>query len=307
MKSFPTVSLWTVSLVLAGTAIAQQTAPPQEPPAGPQSLTPAPPPLPERAPDVRMPGETGFSVGLSGWFPAQQPYIDKGRGATFTNPSLTQLQGKPKYVDGAQIAIAIGLHNALRLSYFDARASGSFTTAQDTTLWSQTYSSGTYVSTNYRLQNVKLSFDYLTWPYPVESRRFRLKTLWQVQYTSVRSGFDAPLLPSTDANGNILTDSSGNPISYAGTGNRWLVSPMLGIGVAEYASRNVRLEANVSGFAIPHHSTIWDADTSVNFRAGHFEVGAGFKAFHFKTTPGAEFFLHGTLTGAFVGLRWFSE
>ena len=35
----------------------------------------------------------------------------------------------------------------------------------------QAYAAGTYVSTNYRLQNFKLSFDYLTWPFPVESRR----------------------------------------------------------------------------------------------------------------------------------------
>ena len=163
------------------------------------------------------------------------------------------------------------------------------------------------VSTNYRIQNFKASFEYLTWPFPVESRRFRLKTLWQVQYTQIRSIFNAPLLPLTDSSGNVLTDSSGNPLSYVGQKTRPLILPTFGIGMAEYISPRVRLEVNGSGFGIPKHGNLWDADASANFRLSHFELRVGAKAFHFRTSASADYYSHATLMAAFAGIRWYSD
>jgi hypothetical protein len=283
------------------------TPPEQTPLAQPRTgIRQPPPPLP-KIPDIRQPGETGYWIGVTAWLPTETPTIDKGHGAAFTQPSLTKLQGKPKFTQGAEVGIALGLHNALKFSYFQSRAAGNFTNAVDTQLWSHDYPAGGYVSTNYKLQNFKLSFEYLTWPYPVESRRFRLKTLWQVQYTTVRTTFDLPLLPLVDSNGLPLADASGNPLSYAGEGTRSFFAPTLGLGATEYVSRNFRLEANASGFAIPHHTTIWDADASANLRFGHFELKLGAKAFHFKTSTQAEFFVRSTMASAFVGLRWYSD
>lgn len=281
----------------------EQTPPPEQTRLG---IRPAPPPLP-KIPDVRQPGETGYWIGIMAWFPTESPTINKGHGATFTDASLTTLQGTPKFAEGAEIGIALGLHNALRLTYLDARASGNFTNTTDLQLFSQTYTAGTYLTTDYRVQHAKLEFDYLTWPYPVESRKFRLKTIWAVQYTSIRNGFDAPLLPLTDSSGNPLLDSSGNPLSYADSGSRWFISPMLGLGVAEYVSRHFRLEANASGFAIPHHNNIWDADASANIRYGHLEFQIGAKALHFQTSTKSDFFMKGTMAAAFAGLRWYSQ
>ena len=81
----------------------------------------------------------------------------------------------------------------------------------------------------------------------------------------------------------------------------------LGVGVAYYLSPHFRVEANGSGFAIPHHSSIWDADASANYRYGHFELRVGGKAFHYKTSTGSDFFMHNTMGSAFVGLRWYSQ
>ena len=228
MKTFQTGFLGLI-LVLSQCAVpggAQQqppppvpppTTPPTAPPAPPDQDQPAgqpqinirqpPPPLP-KVPDVRQPGETGLWVGVSGWFPTENPVFDKGHAAAFTTGSRTIMQGKPKFVDGGEIGFALGLHNALRLSYTQGRAAGNLTNATDVQLWTQTYTAGTYLSTNWKLQNAKISFDYLTWPYPVESRRFRLKTLWQVQYTNIRTAFDAPLLPLVDSNGVPRSSSS---------------------------------------------------------------------------------------------------
>jgi hypothetical protein len=282
----------------------ERSAPPPRPPL--PTVRRAPPPLP-KIPDVRQPGERGFWVGLYGWFPTQAPVIDKGKAATFDNATKTTFQGRPKYAEGFEAGIAVGLHNSLHLSYFEDRAAGTFTNTTALRLWNQDYDAGNLVSTNYRLQNAKIMFEYLSWPYPVESRRFRFNTLWGVQYTSLKSGFDLPLLPLTDSAGNAITDAGGNPVDYATKGSHWLMLPSLGVQAKEYLTRSVRLEASASGFAIPHHAVNWDADASANFRTGHFEFRVGVKAFHFKTSTQQEFYFKGTQVSGFAGLRWYSN
>jgi len=296
-------------LALVSNVGAQQEKQPAGPPP-PITIRPQqqpPPPLP-KVPDVRQPGETGISIGVMGWFPVQAPTIDKGRQADWIEPTRTRLAGKPKYSPEGDIGVAVGLHNALRFSYFQDRASGNLTTGgNDLRIWDVVYPGRSLLATDYKLQAAKISFDYLTWPYPVESRKFRLKTLWQVQYLNIKTSLNAPLLPVTDSSGNPIVDSSGNPLDYHSQGSKTVVLPTLGIGLAEYVNRHVRLEVNGSGFAIPHHSTIWDGDASANFRYGHWELRVGAKAFHFKTSTQSDFFLKNTMASGFVGVRWYSQ
>lgn len=276
-----------------------------QPPGGP--IVNAAPELP-KYPDVRLPGEYGFYIGVEGWLPQEQPIFNKGRNSGIVNNSYLVMQGKPKFADGAEFGIAMGLHNMLRFSFFESRAAGDFTAPVDTTVFnSQTYTAGTLVSTDYTVQNLKLSFDYLTWPYPVESRRFRLKTLWQIQYTSVKAGFDAPLLPLFDVNGNPLIDINGNPISYASTSTKWFITPTFGLSATEYLTHNIRFEASADGFAIPHHWTLYEGESTLNFRVSHFEVRGGAKLFHYKTSTSQDFYLKGTLASVFFGIRWYSR
>ena len=284
----------------------QEQAPPQDQEEQPKNYISQPPPLPPKAPDVRMPGETGWYVGLTGWFPTQQPAFNNGRASDgiLTYPSNVRLMGTPKIAGGIEIGIAVGAHNTLRISGFEASATGDFITPVEISLPSQTYTAGTLVSTSYRLRNVKLSYEYLTWPYPVESRHFRLRTLWQVQFTDVRTAFDAPLLPLVDTNGNPLVNSStGQPVDYSGAVDHWFFSPTFGLGATEYVSSHLRLELDASGFGIPRHTDIWDADASANFRVGHFELRVGAKAFHWKTSTNADFYTRNTMASAFVGIR----
>ena len=216
------------------------------------------------------------------------------------------MQGKPKVAEGGEVGVAAGLHNSLRLTYFESKAAGNIVVPTDFVAWGLAYPKGTYVSTGYKVQNFKLSYEYLTWPYPVGSRKFRLKTLWQFQYTSVNTTFDAPK-NYYDTSGNLLIDSSGHPINLVGTGKRYFLSPTFGLGAHYYASRHVRLEVNASGFTVPRHFTIWDTDATLNVRLlGHLELRMGAKAFHFKTSTQAEFYTRGTMASAFFGLRWYS-
>ncbi len=290
----------------------QQSAPPATPPAA-QPPAPktgpnisAPPALP-KYPDVRMPGESGVWFGFSLSQPTGQPILDKGRASGITNNSLVTFQGTPKLGESAEIGFAMGLHNSLVVSGFNTRAAGDFTSPSTLTLWSQTYDQGVLISTNYHLQELKFSYEYLTWPYPVESRHFRLKTLWQVQYVNISTGFDAPLLPVTGPSGGPLIGSNGSPVSYQAAGSRWFFSPTLGLGVTEYLAKFIRLEVNGSGFAIPRHWTIWDTDASLNLRFGHFELGGGVRAFHVKTSTSGPFYVRGTLIVPQVALRWYSK
>ena len=311
VKSFLTRSL-PLGLVVCALAWGQEQKPPEErQPAPGSSNRPQiqqPPPPPPRLPDVRQPGETGWWIGLSGWFPTQKPTFNKGRGASFTDASLVDLQGKPKYAPEAELGLAVGLHNTLRFQYFEAKATGNINSIpQQLHLWEQTYESGTYLATTYKMQHGKMSFDYLTWPFPVESRRFRFKTLWQVQYTAIRAQFDAPKKPIADEAGNPLVDAAGNLISYAGVGTRWFVSPEFGVGAAYYSGRHLRWEANASGWTWPKRNTVWDADTSINFKYGHVELRVGAQAFHFKTSTQAEYYGKGTMGSVFAGVRWYSQ
>jgi hypothetical protein len=41
------------------------------------------------------------------------------------------------------------------------------------------------------------------------------------------------------------------------------------------------------------------------YRVGKVELRLGGKAFHFRTSPKSDYYLRGTLAGAFVGVRFF--
>jgi hypothetical protein len=217
------------------------------------------------------------------------------------------MQGVPKEAESVEIGAAVGLHNTLKLNYTTFRASGDFTTPVDVVAWAQTYTAGTYVSTNYQVQSVRLSYEYLTWPYPVGSRKIRLKTLWQVQFTQVASKFDSPL-DYYDSNGNLILDSSGNPINLSAGRSKHIFSPMFGLGFSYYPSRHFRVEAEGSGFGLPHHYYVWNGEVSLNLRVtSHFEVRAGGKGFGFKTSTTSDYFLKGNFAAAFFGVRWYSN
>jgi len=221
--------------------------------------------------------------------------------------SLITMQGTPKYAEVLEVGAAVGLHNTLRFTATDFRASGNFTTPVALVAWNVPYVADTYMSTNYHTQSLKLSYEYLTWPYPVGSKKFRLKTLWQLQYTQITSTFDSPL-DYFDSNGNLVLDSSGNPANFSASRTAHIFSPMLGLGGYYFPSRHFRVEVNATGFGWPHRFYIYDTDASLNIRViPHFELRLGGRAFGFKTSTNAQYYLHGIFANAFVGIRWYSN
>jgi len=139
----------------------QQPAPPQQPP--PETTPPAQPesrrlnlpPAPPKEGDVRMPGEAGWNIGLTGWLPIGHPFTDKGHAADFTGLSKLQLAGKSKGSPGVEIGIAAGLHNSIRISYFNSKLSGTTTAPTDLVIFSQGYLKGR--SAHHQCQAVQLA------------------------------------------------------------------------------------------------------------------------------------------------------
>ena len=293
-------------------APAQAPAQQQPPPPTPQPQEPQPadqqpgtgrlklPPAPPKVTDVRMPGEAGWFIGLTGWLPTGNVYLDKGKEVSFTASSLLKMQGRAKNSFGLDFGVAAGLHNSLRFSYFYSKKSGSTVIGNDLVVFSQPYYKGDEVSTSSVLSNYKISYEYLTWPYPVEARHFRFKTLYQVQYVVMKGVFDAPIKSATPDTSGTLTD-------YSTRGSKSFITPAFGVGIHQYASRNFRFEANATGFGLPGKWYLIDTDAVIAYRAGKIELRGGAKGFVFRTSTNSDYFYRGTMGGLFVGLRWYSD
>jgi len=248
-----------------------------------------------------MPGEAGWYLGVTGWLPSSAMVSEKGELSTFTAASHLPLTGRAQGAFGAELGIAVGLHNSLKISYFQAHKSGTQIAPVDMAVYSQGYKAGDELSTNARFREYKISYEFLTWPYPVEARKFRFKTLYQVHYLSVHNVVDAPIKSATP------DPTTGALIPYSAQTTQSFFVPAFGVGIHEYATRNFRFEANLSGFAWPGHWYLGDGDASIAYRTGRIELRAGAKALLFRTSPKLDYYFRGSMGGAFVGLRWYSN
>ncbi len=284
----------------AALTFAQQTSTgtaQQQQPAPAPSQKPAPAAQPETPLNT---SDAQLSLQLFYWMPMNSPDLRGGAANVGPYPGDLSYPGTPKRAPGAVLSIPAGRNNTLRVSYFRIQGEGNTTAPANLTLFNTDYSPGDYLVTSYTLQNVKVSYDFLSYPYPANPARFRLKTLWEVQYTTIQNSIDAPLKP-------VLTDASGNPISNTATGTRWMIYPSLGLAIEKALTAHFRVEAKASGFAFPHRATIYDAEASAVFRTGRYEVAVGAKAFHFKTSTQNSQYVLATFPGAFVAIRYYPK
>ena len=296
-----------VWLCLASSAIAPQCLA-QQP--APQPAQPAPAetqPVQSQSASVttpasnneRYPDDGYFSLQAFYWYSIQNFDLRGGSSNTVTgsSPDLN-FQSVYDRTPGAEVSVPIG-HNFLRLSYFQIAGAGHTNAPASLTLFSQAYSPGDYLNTTNKVQNGKLSFDFMSFPFPAKSTGIRIRTLWEMQYTDVKGFIDAPLKP-------YPLNSAGAPVAttYAVNGGYSIVYPSFGIGIEDALSKNLLIEANASGFWFPHRADIWDAAADLKYNFGPIELAVGMKGFHFKTAPKNEQFYLGTFEGAYVGLLW---
>jgi hypothetical protein len=304
MVSHNRLAVVAVGLLIASLSFAQESPESSEPHhAPPPSATPGGfgstttlthTPKPPDEPYILEDG--GVSIEPIYWFNRAQPSLYGGAQATeFGNLSYP---GDANYSVGAEISMPAERSNSLRFSYFRSQGSGNSTLTQDASIFTEAYNAGDYLNASYTIQNAKISWDYLSYTWHKRAGAIRLKTLWELQFVNAGTNAVAPFKA-------ITTDSSGNTDYNTAHGTSNLFLPTFGLAAGQSLNRYFRWEAEVSGFGIPHHGNILDAEASVAFRLHQFEILAGEKAYHFKTSPqGAQYFAD-TLSGAYAGLRYY--
>ena len=270
---------------------------------GAQQQTTPPPAQPQPAPSAAKPegSDNPFTVSAIYWLTTQRPNLFGGDANT--SPYITQLNfpGKGKASPELEVDIPAGTGSYVRISAFQTTSIGNLTAASNMTLFGVDYAPGDYLASQSRLRNVKASFDYLSFPFPLKGSKFRLKTLWEVQYTTIRGTIDAPLKA-------ITTDSTGNPLSNTAQGTRSLVYPTFGLALEDHVSRNLQWSIRGSGFGLPgRHGLLYDSEARLSYKIGHISILAGGRVFHVKTSPKSDQFYSVTLYGPYVGLSWSAQ
>ena len=242
----------------------------------------------------------GISVEPFYWFTTFLPALPVMRGGAASSASNADLNfpGIIKNAPGMILSIPAGAQSTIRLSYFRIQGRGDETLAGDATLLGTAFYQDDWLATSHLAQDVKVSWDFLTYPLTPGPRKLRFKTLWEVQWLTFHTNISAPYAPTR-------TDSSGNTISNYAAQTKSLILPTLGAELEQAPFRHFRYEVKASGFGIPHHGDIWDAEGSLAFRFGKLEMLVGAKAFHFKTSPKADEYFTDTLAGPYAGLRWY--
>ena len=264
-------------------------------PDSPSPVAPAPAQTPQTAPAQAQkpavpdyPDPRTITVGVFYWLtgPGTDPNLLTGRAATDLE-TLNDL-GKPHKSPDVQIDVPITRTGQLRFEGFLTKGTGNQTSTTSTDLFGTQFNVGDKLSTQYQITGAKLYLEDLLFPHKFPVAKFRVRSLWEVQFVQIKSTIDAPLVTAGET----------------GTGTQKLIFPTFGLA-AEYAlTPHILLRAAGSGFGLYHKADLWDGEATVSYRRGPIEIVGGGKAFHFKTSPNSTEYVTATLTGAFVGLRW---
>jgi hypothetical protein len=198
---------------------------------------------------------------------------------------------------GITLGIPAGRGNSLKITYEQTSANGSQNAATDLAIFAVGYSAGNYLATNYKLRHVKLTYDFLSYPSPLNDSSWRFRTLWEIQYVTVNLRVDAPF-------NDITVDSSGNVSTTTAEHSRQLILPAFGGAIDKKLMPNFRIEAKATGFGIPRRAAVWDAEASAAYSIRQLDLIAGYRGFHYKTSPASDTYASQTLHGAYVALRW---
>ena len=274
------------TLVSTGLLFGQTTALPTAP-------TSPPPP-----PDPRILEDGGFSIEPFYWLTQAQPALFGGsQAAAYGNLTYP---GKSRKGLGGEIGIPAGRANTFRLSYFRVLGNANSTVGAvaygGSTIFGELYAPGDFLVASYTVQDAKISWDYLSYTF---KNHIRFKTLYEFQFVTVGTSVLAPLVPET-------TDAStGTTNTNSSTGSKNIFYPTFGAEFEQPLTKHLRWELKGSGFGLPHHAVIGDAQADVAFRFSSLELFVGGKIFHFKTSENTDQYFTDTLQGAYVGIRYY--
>ncbi|HWF09945.1 MAG TPA: hypothetical protein VG297_15865 [Bryobacteraceae bacterium] len=271
-------------------ALAQVAAQPEpaQTPVATQPIAP-PPAAPAAKTGPDYPDPRTFTVGVFYWVTgaASNPGLITGRTA-FDFETLSDLGKVRQSTPVLELSIPITRTGELKFEGSITKGDGNQVASADTDLFATQFYKGDQLSTQYQITRAKLYLDDLLYPHKFPVAKFRVKSLWEVQFVKFKSTIDAPLVTAGET----------------GQGTKQIVLPTFGLA-AEYAIvPHVLLRVAGSGFGLYHRADIWDGEATISVRRGQWELVGGGKAFHFKSAPNSDEYVTGTIVGGFAGLRW---
>jgi len=195
------------------TSAPQTTPAPQTSPARPASQDQRDAPSPP-APGLYAP----WSAEIFYWLTYTSPSLHGGAKA----PDFESLDypGHGKYTPGVALSIPVSKTGMLNLSAFITKGTSNTTITQAADLFGTSYAAGDLLTADYRIRDFKVSLQDLFFPFPrKEGQKWRIKTLWEVQYVSMTTNINAP----------YATDSAGNIVVNTAKGTRSVVYPTFGL------------------------------------------------------------------------------
>ena len=254
---------------------------------GQQGKPAAPAPSKDPAPESNYIEDGGVSIQPFYWLTKSRPSLRHGKLRPTVFSGNLDFPGDANGSYGVMLSLPAGKQNSLRLTYFRTQGSGEKAAPTDLVLFGAAFAATNRLTTDYKLQTIKASFDYLSYTF---HNNVRVKTLWEVQGALIETNIDA----------RATADSSTS-------GKKWLVYPSLGLGLEQAVSKHFRWEAKGSGFGLPKRGAVGDVEGSAVIRLGRTEVLAGYKFYTIKTSPRDDAFFRQRLNGPYVGLRWYFD
>jgi hypothetical protein len=281
-----------LSILMAAPLVQAQTPSTPTPAQVPVQTNPSAAPPPPLPPDEYK-NLSEITVELYYWkqtsHPQMRPGLTNVDGDSSTLGSGVDLLGKSKAAEGILVTTPAGRANLLEFEYFQTKQQGNETAGENLILFGQPYNSGDLLVSATKIQHARVTWSYLTYPDPPGAHKFRFRTLYGFEYTTMTARFDAPL------------DQYASPVE----GTRSIIFPSLGVGADYHFSKRFSFTSKAEGFAWPHKAVQTDADARFLFRVyKQLDVVAGYKYFHFKTNPEKDYFLKATMQGPYAALRW---
>jgi hypothetical protein len=279
-------------------AIAFGQAPPATPPKPAQApapptqttTTPAPAAAPATSAKPPLDGvDDMFSLGIFYWRPGGTPGFRGGKLVPDPTSSYLNLTDNPNRGNGFILTVPTGHYNRLDVSYWRLYDSGDVRSQNKISIFGANIQANERLNTTYKISNVKVAWNYLTFPAPPFDSKLRIKTFWEVQWTQMN-----PTIYFPDAK------NSPAPINP----KQSLFLPGGGLGLEYIWSKKFRVEAHGSGMGFPNKSAYYDIEGSAVGRIKKVEIFASMKGYHFRTSPKQTTFIKGTYWGPSFGIRY---
>jgi hypothetical protein len=244
----------------------------------------------------------GFSIEPFYWRTGGNAQILEGKADSQNDPGMFKYPSAAKTALGMKISVPIG-NGTLRVSYFQDKHTSGTNAHQNLNLFGVQFTgpqtinpAGDPISAYYKVENFKISYDYLTYFWRRQNSEVRLKTLWEFQRVSLNN----QLIDFTPTDSTLTVYQPNQAV-----GTQSLNLPSLGMGIEQTVSRHFRWEVKGSGFGILHGSAIADAEGEIAYRRSHMEVILGDRYMHFKTSSKGVQYNTATITGPFLAVRYY--